>query len=305
MPIKLPKAFPRRKSSGNALEELTNPPEPSFRVFERPDRKSFDGGNTLKRMSQGRPLSAGHELYADGTNPNYNNRYVVSDSSTLVLLTPISGSGATNHSSSSGGHDNSSSSARFSSSSTLPSSTDITPDDKPLPNPYDAHNVPTPPIPATHPLSLRAGGRTFSFGRRKPQPPSSSSPIAQPPQAYTQSQEPGMQGRQRALTESSYASGSTATPPKLLDTGLDLGISDLGDMFENFGKRRSTQGMDTAGLDVTKTESPVSIELGGEYGYSHGLHGPGIYLPCPWLENSDSILLWRAILRYSFTNPNR
>ena len=83
MPIKLPKAFPRRKSSGNALEELTNPPvEPSFRVFDRADQKSFDGGNTLKRMSQGRPLSAGHNLenthYLNEANSNLNNRYVTS-----------------------------------------------------------------------------------------------------------------------------------------------------------------------------------------------------------------------------------
>ncbi|KAL8966791.1 MAG: hypothetical protein Q9197_005792 [Variospora fuerteventurae] len=263
MPIKLPKAFPRRKSSGNALEELTNPPEPSFRVFERPDRKSLDGENTLKRMSQGRPLSAGHDLYADGANPNLNNRYAAPAFPMLLIrLTPVSGSGGTNNSSSSGGHDNSSSSARFSSSSTLPSSTDIPLDDKPLPNPHNHVKVPAPPLPATHPLSLRTGGRTFSFGRKKVQSPSSASPITQPPQAYSQSQELSPRGRERALTESSYASGSTATPPKLLDTGLDLGCSDLdkfGDMFENFGKRKSTTSIDPAGLGVTKTESPVSI----------------------------------------------
>ncbi|KAL8703280.1 MAG: hypothetical protein Q9201_003521 [Fulgogasparrea decipioides] len=253
MPIKLPKAFPRRKSSGNALEELTNPPnEPSFRVFERPDRKSFDGGNTLKRMSQGRPLSAGHNLenshYLDENNPNFSNR----------------GSGGTNNSSSSGGHDNSSASARFSSSSTLPSSTDIPLDDKGHSNPPDSRRVPAPPIPATHPLTLRAGGRTFSFGRRKPQSPASTSPITHPPQAYGLAQEPGVYSRERALTESSYASGSTATPPKLLDTGLGLGSSDLdgfGDMFENFGKRRSTLGADVVGLGDAITASPGSMDV--------------------------------------------
>ncbi|KAL8944554.1 MAG: hypothetical protein Q9216_000357 [Gyalolechia sp. 2 TL-2023] len=274
MPIKLPKAFPRRKSSGNALEELTNPPEPSFRVFERPDRKSFDGGNTLKRMSQGRPLSAGHNLsnslYTDGSNPNFSNRYVASEKPNVVLLTPVSGSGGTNNSSSSGGHDNSSSSARFSSSSTLPSSTDVALDDKALPHPHDTHRLPPPPVPASHPLSLRAGGRAFSFGRKKPQSPSSGSPITQPPQVYGRSEDSGIRGRDRALTESSYASGSTATPPKLLDTGLDLGSSDLdsfGDMFENFGKRRSTLGVDTAGLGVTtKTDGPGSVSTGGNTG---------------------------------------
>lgn len=76
MPIKLPKGFQRRKSSGAALEELPNPPEPSFRVFERHEGiKSFDGGNNSKRMSNGRPLSAGHlrddNLFVDGR-PNIN-----------------------------------------------------------------------------------------------------------------------------------------------------------------------------------------------------------------------------------------
>jgi hypothetical protein len=51
MPIRLPKGFQRRKSSGPALEEIPNPPEPSFRVFERPNNasKSFDGGHVLGR----------------------------------------------------------------------------------------------------------------------------------------------------------------------------------------------------------------------------------------------------------------
>ncbi len=85
MPIKLPKGFPRRKASGNALEELQNPPEPSFRVFEQPGSKSFDGGATLKRMSLGRPLSAGHALVEDNlfvdrtADPNLHNRYVLTN----------------------------------------------------------------------------------------------------------------------------------------------------------------------------------------------------------------------------------
>lgn len=66
--------------------------------------------------------------------------------------------------------------------------------------------------------------------------------------------------RERAMTESSYTSGSTATPPKLLDTDLDLGQSDLdglGTMFESFGKRRSQilSGQDVPSLD--STASPV------------------------------------------------
>ncbi|KAL9586798.1 MAG: hypothetical protein Q9212_000684 [Teloschistes hypoglaucus] len=253
MPIKLPKAFPRRKSSGNALEELTNPPtEPSFRVFNRVDhRKSFDGGNSLKRMSQARPLSAGHNLentlYLDAHNPNFSNR----------------GSNGTNNSSSSGGQDKSS--GRLSSSSTLPSSTDVPLDDKVLPNPPEPHRVPIPAIPASHPLNLKAGGRAFSFGRRKPHSPSSASPITQPPQAYAYSRDLETHGRERALTETSYASGSTAKPPNLFDTSLGLGNSDLddfGDMFENFGKRRSTTEVDPVESSGSNRASAESVAVG-------------------------------------------
>ncbi|KAL8642711.1 MAG: hypothetical protein Q9228_000641 [Teloschistes exilis] len=253
MPIKLPKPFPRRKSSGNALEELTNPPtEPSFRVFNRVDhRKSFDGGNSLKRMSQARPLSAGHNLentlYLDTHNANFSNR----------------GSNGTNNSSSSGGQDKSS--GRLSSSSTLPSSTDVPLDDKVLPNPPESRRVPAPPAPASHALNFKVGGRAFSFGRGKPQSPSSASPIAQPPQAYGHSRDLETHGRERALTESSYASGSTAKPPNLLDTSLGLGNSDLddfGDMFENFGKRRSTTGVDLVESSGSNRASAESVNVG-------------------------------------------
>ena len=67
--------------------------------------------------------------------------------------------------------------------------------------------------------------------------------------------------RERALTESSYTSGSTATPPKLLDTDLDLGKSDLdelGTMFESFGKRRSQVLAGQEVVDIETTASPVS-----------------------------------------------
>lgn len=85
MPIKLPKGFARRKSSGNVLEETPNPPAaPSFRVFERPENtgsKSFDGGVNLmkKRTSLARPLSEGQYLESEALqvkhlSPGLNNR---------------------------------------------------------------------------------------------------------------------------------------------------------------------------------------------------------------------------------------
>lgn len=63
------------------------------------------------------------------------------------------------------------------------------------------------------------------------------------------------------MTESSYTSESTATPPKLLDTGLDIGQSDLdsfGGMFENFGKRQSQVEPEQPGLGLRGIETPVS-----------------------------------------------
>ena len=66
--------------------------------------------------------------------------------------------------------------------------------------------------------------------------------------------------RERALTESSYTSGSTATPPKILDTGLDFGSSDLdgfGRMFDNVGKRSSQGQASQMALGLPRTESPV------------------------------------------------
>lgn len=176
----------------------------------------------------------------------------------LETLTLCSGSGGTNNSASSGGHnDNSSSSAWYSSSSTLPSSTDVPLDEKPLPNPMESRKIPIPPVPEPHTLSLRAAGRTFSFGRKKAPPSIPSSPRFTPSPQNAPGHSNGK--RERAMTESSYASGSTATPPKLLET--DLGQSDLdgfGTMFESFGKRRSQGGgLAQETLGIATTELPV------------------------------------------------
>ena len=63
--------------------------------------------------------------------------------------------------------------------------------------------------------------------------------------------------RKRAMTETSHASASTATPPKLLDSDLNLSLSigedkdDWGDMFGNVtsqNKRKSAGGQNWQGL---------------------------------------------------------
>ena len=61
MPIKLPKGFPRRKSSGNVLDEVSNQKESSdgnssFKVLARPrsSGKSLDQ-NSVLRVMDGKP----------------------------------------------------------------------------------------------------------------------------------------------------------------------------------------------------------------------------------------------------------
>ena len=59
------------------------------------------------------------------------------------------------------------------------------------------------------------------------------------------------------MTESSYASESTATPPRLL--GGDLDFDDgFGSMFESYGKRQSKTLDLPPSLASVHTESPVN-----------------------------------------------
>ena len=93
MPIKLPKGFQRRKSSGNALEEVHNPPAgdhatSSFRVLDRPASKgkSFDGGVSMKLAAYDGPRPPKDKDYFhhrqeedmySGARYDANNRYVM------------------------------------------------------------------------------------------------------------------------------------------------------------------------------------------------------------------------------------
>lgn len=183
------------------------------------------------------------------------------------MLIFSSGSGGTNNSASSGGpNDNSSSSARYSSTSTLPSSADAPLDENFSSSAKGPYKTNAPPIPESNPLSLRAAGRALSFGRKKFGSPPSAPQSESRPAVEDESDERPSLIRPRAMTESSYASGSTATPPKLLDTGLDFGQSDLdgfGSMFESFGKRQSKLVDEPSTLAGAKTESPVSFNYSG------------------------------------------
>ncbi|OAS99805.1 hypothetical protein, variant 1 [Blastomyces dermatitidis ER-3] len=218
MPIKLPKGFARRKSSGNALEALDETPQPSFRVFERPGaaRKSLDGSTTLNSSTSN--SSHNKRLSED---PYANNIFANIDHPSPV---DNRGSRGTNNSASTGRlYDSSASSAKFSSSSTLPSSTDI-----------PIQDVPPPPVHDSSFFSFRSAGRTFSFGTK-----SSSSKSLQRLEATTPRSRGTATARERAPTTSTT---STATPHRLPDTELDMGDSlSFGNMFDGFDKEKEVQ----------------------------------------------------------------
>ncbi|KAI9755143.1 MAG: hypothetical protein M4579_004409 [Chaenotheca gracillima] len=239
MPIKLPKGFARRKSSGNALEELENVPDPSstssssFRVLERPPAgsKSFDGGVKLNKFPSAWPSRSPPKQRPDSFDDSAANSY------------RGSGGSNTNSASTGGYYDAGSSSTRLSSSSTIPSSIDgqFLDDTPAMRQQKSAVNkqLPAPPD-APSGFSLRAAARTFSFGVNKSSKQANAPSLAHaetfsPSRLSEEPEEPTLRGR--AMTESSYA--STATPPKL-NTELDLpDFGGFGDMFDGIGKRRS------------------------------------------------------------------
>ncbi|KIW77185.1 hypothetical protein Z517_09631 [Fonsecaea pedrosoi CBS 271.37] len=247
MPIKLPKGFQRRKSSGHALDEVRNPPgeASSFRVLERPQSsgKSFDGGKHLKMASLGgAPLPPpkdrrDHEevdLFGVGR-PDASNRYAKNTTTVDHMkgkgLTKLSrGSGGTERSHSTAPNDSAASSARLSTSSTNPSSVD-TRSDKNVQGGAGSrpfNDIPAPPPVSTRPGFLRSPTRTFSFGLVKGSRGSPTSPGGALPPLKDIS-------RNRAVTSSS---ASTATPPRLFDTDLSLENSELdefGNMFDHIG----------------------------------------------------------------------
>lgn len=252
MPIKLPKGFQRRKSSGPALEEIPNSPEPSFRVFERPPSKSFDGGHILKKSvvtveqrvvasPRVRKNDDDDEQLFPVSRAELANRYgstVVNHG--LTLTSSFSSSTWTDNSvSTKAPYGSAASSARLSSSSTIPSSTDTRSDVSTASrNPKPFHDIPVPPPQVPRPpFSLRSSARTFSFGSR-----TSASPLVAsqtPPSAVSRAAAVIDSSRDRAFSASTT---STATPPKLLDSDLAFGDNDVdgfSNIFDNIGKRDS------------------------------------------------------------------
>lgn len=231
MPIKLPKSFARRKSSGNILEEEAPPrPQSWFHVYERPgpQRSMTDGAPLAKRMSEGHavPSMLEDNIFAGTEQPLAKNRY-----GQPRLMGSLRKRLTRRHRRHSGAAYESSNSTRLSSSSTLPSSTETQlPDDASSPH-SRIHDIPAPP-----PLAgaLRVAGRTFSFGGRF----SRSSLSTAPPRNAT----PDSSTYQRVTRGST---DSTATPPKLPDAQFNFGpdfesgADDFGKMFDHLGKRDS------------------------------------------------------------------
>jgi hypothetical protein len=270
MPIKLPKGFQRRKSSGHALDEVQNPPQSSFRVLERNSdgSKSFDSGNSVRRAADLRPLSESQYLdYQQGSlRPNggpYNRwvKFLAKKSN----ADRFSGSGGTQNSASSGVYDTSSSSARYSSTSTLPSASSIqAQDDAGKPHIKSSQTMPLQSA-TSSPSFLRAAGRTFSFGAKKAldTKPATANDLGLPHHSSDFTDIPDVNGplRKRAMTETSHTSGSTATPPKISDAELNWRLSlvdggeDFGNMFNNMNKeikRKSVGGGGSLGLNKVR-----------------------------------------------------
>lgn len=230
MPIKLPKSFARRKSSGNILEEVPPAPQSSFHVYERPgaQRSMTDGAPLTKRMSEGNAVPSMLEdpdnIFAGTEQPLGKNRYGHLGPMDFLRkrLTRRRHSGATYESSTS---------TRLSSSSTLPSSTEIPPAEDASSPHSGIHDIPSPPPIAG---ALRAAGKTFSFGGRF----GKSSLSAAPPRHVT----PDASTKPRVPSGST---DSTATPPKLPNAQFNLGADfgaggdDFGKMFDHVGKRNS------------------------------------------------------------------
>lgn len=121
-----------------------------------------------------------------------------------------------------------------------------------------------PPIPKSQSaFSLKAAGRTLSFGRTNKTSTPTPLPQKELPSPPSDEEE-SPYGRARAVTASSYA--STATPPKLdeRDMGLSLG-GDFGQMFAGFGKRKSP-GPESNDRAVSKSPVSLIFEVDGESG---------------------------------------
>ena len=251
---KNPLKFARRKSSGNVLDEISEPVAPavpgtsSFRVLERPEKRinlngSYPAQKKVTRPFQS-PLQQLRGRSAEELGLTVNRSVERERVGSNWVLKQSRGSGGTTNSGSSGYNDSLSASARHSSSSTLPSSVDAErePSDEEL---YPRKSKTTPmlkniieDLPPPRPSFTARAARALSFGQnhdREQHTVIKNVPL--PPLPVNSGSGPGRPGRsesppqrERAMTTSSYA--STAKPEVPLSLGnTDFG-SDFASMFE-------------------------------------------------------------------------
>ena len=147
------------------------------------------------------------------------------------------GSNGTENSLSTAPYDSGASSTRLS-TSTTPSSIDAKSDC----NVQAYKDIPVPPPPSARPGFLRNSARTFSMGLVKDRSSGKATPGSSPAPSSASAMLPGdrPEMRSRAATASS---ASTATPPRLFDSDLDLDSSELdgfGNMFDGIGAKSRT-----------------------------------------------------------------
>ena len=247
---KNPLKFSRRRSSGNVLDDIAEPAAPavsSFRVLERPEKRinlngEYNPQERLRKVNRpfqsplqqlrGRSaeeLSSGVNRLVErlnGVNANW-------------LLKGFRGSGGTTTSGSSGYYESSSASARHSSSSTLPSSVDQDLKDEEL-FPRKARTSPmyksiSDDLPPPRPSFTARAARALSFGQNHDRGNAVSNNASRPPMPVVKMVPNSPPQRERAMTQSSYA--STAKP----EVNLNLGASDFGSDFASMfdGSKRS------------------------------------------------------------------
>ncbi|RMZ82007.1 hypothetical protein DV737_g2251, partial [Chaetothyriales sp. CBS 132003] len=236
MPIKLPKGFQRRKSSGNALDEVngasTAPPGSSFRVIERPAlNKSYDGNLAIRSGGGGGGGSASASASA-GFLPSLPRAgsFDHDEDDLFSVARPDAGdrqqpSGA---------------SSSRPSTSTNPSSIDSYSDRHAQ---HRLNDVPAPPPPSARAGFLRTSAHTFSLtmGLRPAKDAHHAAAAAAEPGAERALPPAADSRRSRAMTVSS---ASTATPPKLFDSeiGLDsVELDSFGNMFDGIGAHSSRE----------------------------------------------------------------
>ncbi|KAF2757260.1 hypothetical protein EJ05DRAFT_60951 [Pseudovirgaria hyperparasitica] len=192
------KVFPRRKSSGNVLDEVQRPTSDGFRVMsqvEVENKKQLQAAEKERRSRSG----------FFGTKPRQGS--VEAEEDIRARNSSL--------------YDNSSSSARFSSSSTLPSSSDK----------ENSDNIFAPTkISDSRTFSLRGAGRTFTFGGKSSKLDSINAAKPSPPPLPHNIPLPNPQFRERSMTTTSYA--STAQPPKI-DYRIEQDTSEFGSGFDN------------------------------------------------------------------------